>query len=196
MDRLNNDTDFFESEVNAALDALRAGGTILYPTDTVWGLGCNALNAAAVDRIYTIKQRPDSKSLIVLVASERDILQFVAAPDLEALAFMQEQERPTTVIFDGAIGLPDNLVAADGSIAIRIPRDPFCRHLLKRLRAPLVSTSANISGEPGAAFYREVSEAIRNGVDHIVRWRQHDEQPAQPSQILRWQEGGPVFLRR
>ncbi|TCZ73325.1 L-threonylcarbamoyladenylate synthase [Flaviaesturariibacter aridisoli] len=193
---MNTDPAFFESELGAALDCLRCGGTLLYPTDTVWGLGCSALDAAAIDRIYTIKKRPDSKSLIVLVASERDILQYVAAPDLEVFTFMQQQERPTTVIFDGALGLPDNLVAADGSIAIRITRDPFCRALVKRLRAPLVSTSANVSGEPAAAHFSEVSEAIRQGVDHIVRWRQDDVTAAQPSQIIRWEEGAPVFLRK
>jgi L-threonylcarbamoyladenylate synthase len=188
--------EFFNEEVERALEVLRCGGTILYPTDTVWGIGCNALDAEAVSRIYTIKRRPDSKSLIVLVASERDILEHVAAPDLEAFAFMQEQERPTTVIFDGAIGLPGNLVAEDGSIAIRLVRDPFCIHLIRRLGAPIVSTSANISGEPTAAHFREISEAIRSGVDHIVRWRQEDETPAQPSLIVRWQgEGRYTVLR-
>ena len=193
---MNTDPIFFEQELTAALDCLRRGGTILYPTDTVWGLGCSALDADAIDRIYTIKRRPDSKSFIVLVAGERDILQYVAAPDLEVFSFLQQQQRPTTVIFEGAIGLPDNLVAADGSLAIRITRDPFCRHLVKRLRAPLVSTSANISGEPTAARFADVSEEIRKGVDHIVRWRQDDESPAQPSQIVRWQDGAPVFLRK
>jgi L-threonylcarbamoyladenylate synthase len=186
----------FENEVAAALDVLRSGGTILYPTDTVWGIGCNALDEAAVSRIYTVKRRPDSKSLIVLVASGRDILQYVAAPDLEAFSFMQEQQRPTTVIFDAAIGLPDNLVAEDGSIAIRITQDPFCRHLVKRLQAPLVSTSANISGAPAAPFFKDVSPEIRNGVDHIVRWRQDDEKPAQPSMIVKWTGGGEYQIIR
>ncbi|GAA4322982.1 L-threonylcarbamoyladenylate synthase [Flaviaesturariibacter amylovorans] len=193
---MNNDPAFFESEVTRALEVLRSGGTILYPTDTVWGLGCAATDAAAIARIYALKQRPDSKSMIVLVGEERDILQYIAAPDLAAFTFMQEQERPTTVIFDGAVGLPDNLVAADGSIAIRIVRDPFCRHLVKRLRVPIVSTSANISGEPTAPFFGAVSEPIRAGVDHVVRWRQDDESPAVPSQIVRWQDGAPVFIRK
>ncbi|RYY86922.1 MAG: threonylcarbamoyl-AMP synthase [Chitinophagaceae bacterium] len=193
---MNSGNTFFEEEVEAAVAQLRAGGTILYPTDTVWGIGCNALDEIAINRIYTIKQRPDSKSLIVLVASERDILQYVAAPDLAAFLFMQEQERPTTVIFNGAVGLPGNLVASDGSIAIRITRDPFCRHLVKRLRAPLVSTSANISGEPTAATFSEVAQAVKDGVDHVVRWRQDDDSIAAPSQIVRWQGGAPVFLRK
>jgi L-threonylcarbamoyladenylate synthase len=193
---MNQDAAFFEQEVTDALEALRRGGLILYPTDTVWGLGCNALDADAVSRIYTIKRRPDSKSMIVLVAGERDILNLVAAPDLEAFSFMEEQERPTTVIFDAAIGLPANLVAEDGSIAIRIVRDPFCRHLIRRLGAPIVSTSANISGEPTAAHFKDVTAAIRSGVDHIVRWRQEDERPAQPSMIVRWQGNGNYTVLR
>ncbi|RYZ24247.1 MAG: threonylcarbamoyl-AMP synthase [Chitinophagaceae bacterium] len=190
------ENEFFNSEIEAALAVLRSGGTILYPTDTVWGIGCDARNAEAVDRIYTIKRRPDSKSLIVLVAAEREILNLVAAPDLEAFSFMQEQERPTTVVFDGAVGLPGNLVAADGSIAIRIVRDPFCRHLIRRLGGPIVSTSANISGEPTAPFFKDVSEPVRSGVDHIVRWRQEDEQPAQPSMIVKWSGSGKYDIIR
>ncbi|TCJ16572.1 threonylcarbamoyl-AMP synthase [Flaviaesturariibacter flavus] len=187
---------FFNSEIEAALAALRRGGTLLYPTDTVWGLGCDARNAEAVSRIYTIKRRPDSKSLIVLASSARDILELVAAPDPEALAFMEVQERPTTVIFSDAIGLPGNLIAEDGSIAIRIVRDPFCRHLVRRLGGPIVSTSANISGEPAAPFFKDISEPIRTGVDHIVRWRQDDETPAQPSMIVKWIGGGKYEVIR
>ncbi|RYY99349.1 MAG: threonylcarbamoyl-AMP synthase [Chitinophagaceae bacterium] len=193
---MNTDPAFFEAELARALEVLRGGGTLLYPTDTVWGLGCAATDAAAIARIYALKQRPDSKSMIVLVGGERDILQYIAAPDPEAIAFMQAAERPTTMIFGGAIGLPENLVAADGSIAMRIVRDPFCRHLVKRLRVPLVSTSANISGEPTPASFAEVAGAVRSGVDHVVRWRQDDDSAALPSQIVRWQEGGPVFIRK
>jgi len=190
------DKAFFEEEVEKALAVLREGGVILYPTDTIWGLGCDATNAGAIARIYSIKQRPDSKSLIILLADERDVLQYVAAPDPSVFDFIGEQERPTTVIFEDAIGLPDNLVAADGSIAIRLVRDEFCRHLIKRLRKPLVSTSANISGEPSPPFYSGVSTEVRAAADHIVSWRQDDEQPAAPSQIIRWVNGEVVYLRR
>lgn len=178
------------TEVEAALQVLRNGGTILYPTDTVWGLGCDATNAEAVARIYRIKQRPDSKSLIVLMAVERDVLQYVAAPDLAVFDFIQAQAKPTTVIFDGAINLPDNLVAEDGSIAIRLVRDEFCRHLIKRLRKPIVSTSANISGQPTAATFGEVSEEIKSAVDYVVGWRQGETEPAKSSMIVRWKGGG------
>ncbi len=134
---------FFETEVEEALEVLKNGGVILYPTDTVWGIGCDATNEIAVKRIYQIKKREDCKSMIILVAEERDVLQYVAAPDLSVFNFIEEQTRPTTIIFEHAVGLPDNLMAEVGSIAIRIVRDEFCRHLIKRLRKPIVSTSAN-----------------------------------------------------
>jgi L-threonylcarbamoyladenylate synthase len=186
----------FESEVEIALQALRNGGIILYPTDTIWGIGCDATNAEAVRRIYSIKQREDSKSLIILVAEERDILHYVAAPDPGVFNFIEEQTRPTTIIFDHAIGLPENLVAHDGSIAIRIVRDEFCRHLIKRLRKPIVSTSANISGEPSPQFFKEVSDIIKKSVDHIVQWRQDDCEPSQPSQIIKWNNDGSYAVIR
>src|SRR5829696_1644289 len=117
------DKEFFTIEVETALQALGKGGVILYPTDTVWGLGCDATNAEGIKKIYEIKKRDDSKSLIIMVAEEREILQYVASPDLQVFHFIQQQTRPTTVIFENAVGLPENLVAADGSIAIRIVRD-------------------------------------------------------------------------
>jgi L-threonylcarbamoyladenylate synthase len=190
------DKAFFEMEVEAALAVLRRGGVILYPTDTVWGLGCDATNEEAVSRIYDIKQRGDSKSLIILVAGERDILQYVATPDLSVFDFIQEQTRPTTIVFDHAVGLPDNLIAADGSIAIRIVQDEFCRHLIKRLRKPLVSTSANRSGQPTPPFFAEISPAIHSLVDHTVQWRQQDRTPSQPSQIIRWKDDGEYEVLR
>src|SRR6478672_2110490 len=111
---------FFEKEVEKALEILKSGGVILYPTDTIWGIGCDATNKQAVKRIYEIKNREDSKSMIILVADERDVLQYVAAPDLAVFDFIEEQVRPTTIIFEQAVGLPGNLVAEDGSVAIRI----------------------------------------------------------------------------
>ena len=186
----------FETEVENALQVLRNGGVILYPTDTIWGIGCDATNEEAVRKIYSIKQREDSKSLIILVAEERDILQYVAAPDPGVFNFIEEQTRPTTIIFDHALGLPDNLVAQDGSIAIRIVRDEFCRHLIKRLRKPVVSTSANISGEPSPQFFKEVSDSIKQSVDHIVQWRQDDQNSSQPSQIIKWNNDGSYVVIR
>lgn len=186
---------FFEAEVGAALAVLRRGGTLLYPTDTVWGIGCDATRAEAVQKIFSVKQRADAKSMIILLADEREVLRYVAAPDLAVFDFLETQQRPTTVIFEGALGLPEGLVGPGGTVAIRLVRDPFCRHLIKRLRAPLVSTSANISGQPAPATFGAVSGAIRQGVDHIVQWRQDDTTPAQPSQIIRWEGDRPTFIR-
>lgn len=187
----------FSTEVENALNALRNGQVILYPTDTIWGLGCDATVEEAVKKIYRIKQRDDSKSLIILVAEERDILQYVSAPDLAVFDFLQEQSRPTTVIFDGAINLPDALIAEDGSIAIRIVQDEFCRHLIKRLRKPIVSTSANISGQPSPRFFDEISEEVKAQVDHIAGWRQEDKTSSLPSQIVKWRGEGEVeYIRK
>lgn len=187
---------FFETEVETALNVLRNGGVILYPTDTIWGLGCDATHAEAVKRIYGIKNREDSKSLIILVGDERDVLQYVAAPDPAVFEFLEQQARPTTIIFEQAIGLPDNLIAEDGSIAIRIVRDEFCKHLIKRLRKPIVSTSANISGQPSPQNFSQVSDEIKKAVDYVVKWRMDDAAPAQPSQIIKWNNDGTRTIIR
>jgi len=190
------DKFFFDTEVEAALNALRNGDVILYPTDTIWGLGCDATNAIAIKKIYSIKERADSKSLIILVADERQILQYVAAPDLSVFDFIEKQNRPTTIIFENAINLPDSLIAQDGSIAIRIVQDEFCRHLIKRLRKPIVSTSANISGQSSPQTFNDIVEKIKSSVDHIVQWRQHDQTPAIPSQIIKWNNDGSYVIIR
>jgi L-threonylcarbamoyladenylate synthase len=188
--------DFFNQEVDKALEALRQGAVILYPTDTIWGLGCDASNQNAIQKIYNIKQRPETKSMIILVGEERDILQYVAAPDPAVFDFIQAQEKPTTIIFENAIGLPDNLVSTDGSIAIRLVQDPFCRHLIKRLKKPIVSTSANISGQPAPSNFAAISPEIKKQADCIVQWRQQDSTPAQPSQIIKWNANGtPDIIR-
>jgi L-threonylcarbamoyladenylate synthase len=188
--------NFFETQVEGALEMLRRGNIILYPTDTIWGIGCDATNQEAVQRIYQIKNREDSKSMIILVAEERDVLQYVAAPDIAVFDFIEEQTRPTTIIFEQAIGLPDNLIAEDGSVAIRIVRDEFCRHLIKRLRKPIVSTSANISGQPSPQNFPDISTDIKNSVDHIVQWKQDDTTIAQPSQIIKWNNDGTRITMR
>src|SRR5687767_14661781 len=127
----------FEQDVVNAIEVLRSGGLILYPTDTIWGIGCDATNADAIARTFELKKRVDSKTMIILVADETDIMKYVAAPDPSVFNFLEDQSRPVTVVFDGALGLAENLVAADGSIAIRIVRDQFCRHLVKRFGKPI-----------------------------------------------------------
>ncbi len=186
---------FFDSEVEKALAVLCTGGIILYPTDTVWGIGCDATDERAVQKIFELKKRSDSKSMILLVAEEKEILHYVAAPDLSVFDFIKKQQRPTSVIYEGALGLAENLVATDGSIAIRIVQDKFCRHMIKRLRKPIVSTSANISGAATPKDFSDISEEIKNGVDHVVQWRQADYSTSLPSQIIKWKDGAPVFIR-
>lgn len=187
----------FEQDVINALEVLRKGGIILYPTDTIWGLGCDATNEEAINKIFKIKQREESKSMIILVAEESDILKYVAAPDLAVFDFISTQEKPTTVIYENAVSLPGNLVQNDGSIAIRIVRDEFCRHLIKRLRKPIVSTSANISGDPSPVTFKDISKEIKDSVNYIVGWRQDDDNPAQHSQIVKWNKDGTVsYIRK
>lgn len=171
------------------------GGLILYPTDTIWGVGCDATNAEAVQKIITLKQRPEYKSFVVLVASEKEILKHVAAVDLAIFEYLQNILKPTTVIYENALGLAENVVAPDGSAAIRICKDEFCANLLKRFKKPLVSTSANISHAPAPQAFQEIEEGIKYGVDYIVHHRQNDAMIAAASQIIRWQKGAPVIIR-
>ena len=187
---------FTEGDIQKCLDVLKDGGLILYPTDTIWGIGCDATNEKAVEKVYRLKKRSDEKALIVLVADERDVMQHVAGPDLSLFDYLATTTKPTTVIYDGAIGFANNLVANDGSIAIRICNDEFCRHLLKRFRKPIVSTSANISGMPSPKTFKDISDEIRVGVDYIVQYRQDDETPAQPSSLIKWDNGKVTVLRQ
>jgi len=185
----------FEKDIEKCLETLKAGGLILYPTDTVWGIGCDAINEKAVDRVYKLKKRSDEKALIVLLANERDIMQHVAAPDLALFDYLDKTTKPTTVVYQGALGLADNIIANDGSIAIRICKDDFCRHLIKRFKKPIVSTSANISGSPAPKIYNEIADEIKNGVDHIVQYRQDDQTIAEPSSLIKWDNGHVTILR-
>ena len=185
----------FSDDIEKCLTVLRSGGLILYPTDTVWGIGCDATNEQAVEKIYQLKQRPGTKAMIILVAEERDVLQHVAAPDLQVFDYLETTTKPTTVIYEGAIGLAGNLLAEDGSIAIRICKDEFCRHLIKRFRKPLVSTSANISGDVPPASFAGINEKIKNGVEYIVLHKQNEENTAQPSSVIKWENGKVSIIR-
>lgn len=186
----------FEKDILHCLEVLKGGGSVLYPTDTVWGIGCDATNAVAVQKIFQLKQREDSKALIVLVADERSILNYVAAPDPAIFDFLDEQKRPTTIVFEGALGLAPNLLGPDGSVAIRVAKDDFCRHLIKRFRKPIVSTSANISGQPTPAAFAGISNQIKQAVDYVVKWRREDAMNAQPSQIIKWNRDGSHTIIR
>ncbi|MCL6524228.1 MAG: threonylcarbamoyl-AMP synthase [Thermoflavifilum sp.] len=193
---MKNEQPLFLEDVEACLQVLRRGGIILYPTDTIWGIGCDATLADAVQRIYMLKQRPASKSMIILLADERDILQYVADPHPHIFDYLKTTDRPTTVIYEHALHLPENLINEDGSIAIRIVKEPFCKTLIKRLRKPLVSTSANVSGAPSPAHFHEVSDVIKQGVDYVVRYRQDDFSPSRPSRIVKFTTDGQMIVIR
>lgn len=186
----------FEEDITQSLAVLRSSGIILYPTDTIWGLGCDATDEAAVKRIYALKQRSEAKSLVILMADVKDLVRYLAHPPPDIGQTLKTFDRPTTVIYEGALHLAPGVVNQDGSIAIRIVQDTFCRHLIKRLRKPLVSTSANISGEPSPAVFNEVSSAVRNGVDYTVKYRQQDNTRAQPSRIVRIGKDGALEIIR
>lgn len=185
----------FTNDIERCLAVLQAGGVILYPTDTIWGLGCDATNANAVEKIITLKHRPQTKSFVVLVASERDVLQYVASPDLSVFDYLQQAAKPTTVIYEHALGLAENVLADNGSVAIRICSEEFCCHLIKRFRKPIVSTSANISGQPSPSTFATISNEIKTGVDYVVQYRQDDNTPAQPSAIIEWMNGKMKVIR-
>lgn len=185
----------FTNDIDNCLHILEAGGLILYPTDTVWGIGCDATNATAVRKIYDIKNRPEIKTMIVLVAGENDILQYVANPDIAVFDYLQQTAKPTTVIYPNGIGLADNLIAPDGSVAIRIVQDSFCRHLIKRFRKPIVSTSANIAEHPAPLSFKDIVHYIKQNVDYVVKYRQEDDSSQKPSSVIRWQQNSPVVIR-
>lgn len=186
----------FEHDIKECIKALNAGGVILYPTDTIWGIGCDATNAKAIEKVYDVKNRPKNKSCIILLAENKDVLQYVAAPHPDIIALLDEFDRPTTVIYDGAVDLPDNLTAEDGSIGIRVTNDPFCKALIKRLGKPLVSTSANLSGEPSPETFSKVSEPVKNAVDYVVKYGRDNEEVRQPSRLVKIDDDGNIIVLR
>ena len=192
----NREWPFDKEDMAEAVRVLKAGGVILYPTDTVWGLGCDATNAEAVERIYRIKQRQDSKALIVLADSEAMISRYVAEVPEVAWDVIELATRPTTVIFDRGLNLAPNLLAQDGSVGIRLSREVFSSQLCFHLRKPIVSTSANVSGQPSPRIFREIIEEIRQQVDYVVRYRQDDITPASPSSVIKLGRGGEVKIIR
>lgn len=186
----------FSLDIENCLKVLQQGDLILYPTDTIWGIGCDATNTVAVKKIFALKQRSEKKSLIILIADKRDLLKYTSQPDPHILDYLQTLQKPTTVIYEGAIGLADDVVNEDGTAAIRLVDDPFCKQLIKRFRKPVVSTSANISGQPAPRFFDEIPGEISKHVDYVVRYRQHDKTIQQPSDIIKWNKDGTVTVVR
>lgn len=201
------DTNRYDKEdLQEALRVLREGGVIVYPTDTVWGIGCDATNAEAVKKIYALKQREDSKSMLVLLDSAAKLDYYVDVPETASLLLdvtnegvnelTNEGEKPMTIIYPNARHLAENIVAEDGSIGIRITSEPFSKALCAQLKRPLVSTSANISGHPTAHFFHEIEAAILEGADYVCQFRREDETPHEPSTIIKVNADGTFRIIR
>ena len=185
-----------QEDIKQAVDVLRQGGVILYPTDTIWGIGCDATNEAAVRRVYDIKQRDDSKALICLVDSDARLQRYVRnVPDV-AWQLIDCVDKPTTLILDGAVNLAPNLIAEDGSIGIRITQEPFSKELCYRFQKAIVSTSVNISGQPAAQNFRDIDPEIIKQVDYVCWSRRQEHKPQQPSSIIKLSAGGIVKIIR
>jgi len=186
MDVLRYDKD----DLAEALRVLRGGGVIVYPTDTVWGIGCDATNEEAVQRIYALKHRADSKSMLVLIDSPAKLPYYIGEVPDTAWALLDatdnnEGTKPLTIIYPNARNLAPNLIAEDGSIGIRITNEPFSKALCTQLRHPLVSTSANISGQPAARCFSEIAQEILDGADYVCLFRRDDDSEHEPSSIIK-----------
>lgn len=186
----------YKEDIDKALDVLRRGGIILYPTDTIWGIGCDATNSEAVATVYRLKKRSETKSMLVLVDSEKMLTRYCESVPEVALQLSELSERPCTLVLDGAINLAPNLVAADGSIGMRVTRDDFSRDLCRAFGRPIVSTSANISGEPSPALFREISPEVVDNVDYVVGWRRGDTAPSRPSSVIKISSDGQFKILR
>lgn len=183
-------------DIKKACEVLQAGGIILYPTDTIWGIGCDATNEKAVQRIYELKQRADNKAMLVLTDSSAKLNMYVDhMPDI-AWDLIHVADKPLTIIYPKAKNLAGNLLAEDGSVGIRITNEEFSRKLCERFRKPLVSTSANVSGQVSPACFNEISDEIKKGVDYVVTYRQDDQSKAAPSGIIKLGEGGLIQVIR
>jgi len=186
-----------KDEVGKALKIIREGGIILYPTDTIWGVGCDATNTEAVNKIYRLKQRDEAKSMIILLDTENKLESYVS--DINPLAYdlIEYAENPLTLVLPGAKNISPALISSDGSIGIRVCKHPFCQQLVQQLRKPLVSTSANISGKPSPQYFSQIAAEIVDGVDYVVDLEQHNMEIKKPSTIMRLAPDGKFeFIRR
>lgn len=186
-----------KEDLNKALETLKSGGLILYPTDTIWGIGCDATNPDAVEKIFALKGRDKGKSMIILLGNDYQLEGYVKdVPDV-AYELIEATDKPLTIIYSNAKNLAENVVAQDGSIGIRIVQHPFCEQILQRFRKPIVSTSANISGEISARNFSEISEEIINGVDYVVKFGQQEQANGTASTIMKLDPSGKFeFIRK
>jgi L-threonylcarbamoyladenylate synthase len=186
-----------KEEVAKALKVVQDGGIILYPTDTIWGIGCDAANTEAVKKIFALKQRDETKSMIILLDTENKLESYIQEVPSIAYDLIEYAENPLTLVMPGAKNISPALIAADGSVGLRIAKHDFCRQLIQRLRKPLVSTSANISGKPSPQTFDEVEQEIIDGVDYVVNLEQHNAGKKKPSTIMRLNPDGRFeFIRR
>jgi L-threonylcarbamoyladenylate synthase len=184
-----------DRDIKQAVEVLRQGGTILYPTDTIWGIGCDATDEKAVRRVYEIKKREDKEGMLVLLDSKNLLQSYVEVPDI-AWELIEVAEHPLTIIYPGARNLAPSLLGRDGSVGIRIVRDSFCKKLIEQYKKPVVSTSANISGAAAPRIYSEISSEIVNSVDYLVKYRQEDMTKARSSGIIKLGLNGEVQVVR
>ena len=184
-----------KEEINNTIATLKRGGLILYPTDTVWGIGCDATNAEAVEKVFALKQRAESKSLICMVSDFKMLNQYVEEIPEVAYDILKYAAKPTTIVYDDPIRVAENLIAEDNSLAIRVCKDKFCNQLIRKFRKPIVSTSANISGEPTPKSFKQISPEILKGVDYVVNL-QPSKKNAQPSTIIKLSLDGKVPVIR
>ena len=184
-----------KEEVRKACEVLKNGGIILYPTDTIWGIGCDATNELAVKRIYELKHREDNKSMLVLLDDVGKLASYVEVPDV-AYELLEVNDKPMTIIYPNAKNLAKNLIAQDRTIGIRITSEAFTKALLYRFREPIVSTSANISGEPSPKCFAEISDAVKSAVDYVVDFRQEETSNPAPSSIIKLGVGGEIQIIR
>lgn len=186
----------FSDDLDRCLAVLETGGIILYPTDTLWGIGCDATNETAVRKLITLKGKKENNGLIMLLTGERDILKYVTQPDLSVFSFLDEMIKPTTVIYEGGTAVADDVLAADGSIAIRLVKDEFCRHLVKRFRKPIVSTSANFHGNPSPLSFDDIDKELQLKADYVVMHRRDDKNVYPASAIIKWRNNLPPQIIR
>ncbi len=186
----------FSADIEKSIKILESGGTILYPTDTIWGIGCDATNTLAVEKIYRIKSRSEAKSLIVLIDSIDKLSIYVEkVPDITA-DLLASISNPVTIIYSNARRLAPNVIASDGTIAIRVVKDEFCTELIRRYGKPIVSTSANISGTESPAIFSHIAPEIKDAVDYIVSYKQDYYTRSKPSTIIRLREDGLYTIIR
>ena len=187
--------EMLKEEVRKACEVLKNGGIILYPTDTIWGIGCDATNELAVKRIYELKHREDNKAMLVLLDDVGKLASYVEVPDV-AYELLEVNDKPMTIIYPNAKNLAKNLIAQDRTIGIRITSEAFTKALLYRVRKPIVSTSANISGEPSPKCFAEISDAVKSAVDYVVDFRQEETSNPAPSSIIKLGVGGEIQIIR